>query len=226
VVSVDYTAKGYFSTNPTPHTLHAGMPSSSYVPLPTTMTHAELAQLQQDCIDRINAYRSGTLKFSNGTSDPGIPKPLLTHLEGDDVCSSEMALGDLAVNNQAGGCAGAHTNAFSCPGGNLGQNSCCYRPGNTYSSIRAQLYSCLQQMWDEGEGLPDNAAFSASNGHWYNMRRADAHYAECGFAYTANGAVWMNQDFMGSTSQVPTTCSCDGANVGDPDGCGGTCVAN
>lgn len=223
-MSVDFTAKGYFTANP--HAYHDGMPSDAYVPLPAGMTYGELAQLQQDCIDRVNLYRSGVLKFSNGTSDPGVPKPPLTHLMGNDVCSSTAALGDLYVNNGAGGCAGAHTNAFSCPGGNFGQNTCCLRSGSTYATIRSQLYSCLQQMWDEGIGLPDNASFTSSNGHWYNMRRAASVYAQCGFAFTASGRVWMNQDYLSSPGQVPLTCSCAGKSIGDPDGCGGTCVAN
>jgi hypothetical protein len=221
---VDYSARGYFTANP--RTFHDGMPSASYVPLPPGMTHAELAQLQQDCIDRINLYRSGALKFTGGTSDPGVPKPPLTHLMGNNSCSSASALGDLYVNGGGGGCAGAHTNAFSCPGGNSGQNSCCLRSGATYAAVRAQLFSCLQQMWDEGIGLPDNAPFTSSNGHWHNMRRATNLYAQCGFAFTANGRVWMNQDFMWGPGQVPLTCSCEGRNPGDPDGCGGLCVTN
>src|SRR5262249_14290139 len=112
------------------------------------------------------------------------------------------------------------------PGGNIGQNTCCFRSGSTYATIRAQLYACLQSMWDEGVGLPDNSGFTQSNGHWYNMRRSDAQYAECGFAFTADGHGWMNQDYMASRGQVPVSCSCAGNNVGDPDGCGGTCVAN
>jgi hypothetical protein len=202
------------------------MPSTSYVPLPAGMTYGDLVQLQQDCVDRVNLYRNGTLKFTGGSSDPGVPKPPLTHVMGNDVCAAEMALGDLFVNNGAGGCAGAHTNAFSCPGGNTGQNTCCFRYGTTYSAVRAQLYSCLQQMWDEGIGLADNSTFTSSNGHWYNMRRATNLYAQCGFAFTANGGLWMNQDYMSNPGQVALTCSCTGKNVGDSDGCGGTCVAD
>ena len=222
-VAVDFTAMGYYSSGAI---FHAGMPSASYLPLPTVLTHAQLAQLQTDCIDRINGYRDGTFKFTGGSSDPGVPKPALTHLMGNDRCSSAQALGDLLVNNGAGGCAGAHTNAFSCPlSGGGGQNSCCARSGSTYSAIRAQLFSCLQQMWDEGIGLPDNAPFTGANGHWHNMRNQNLHYAHCGFGFSAGGVVWMNQDFSGGApGGVSLVCSCAGKNIGDPDGCGGLCV--
>jgi hypothetical protein len=172
-------------------------------------------------------YRSGTLKFSDGSSDPGVPKPSLTHLMGNDVCSSDQALGDLYVNNNAGGCTGAHANFGSCPwAGSAGQNTCCFRTATTYSAIRSQLYSCLQAMWDEGIGLPDNAPFTSSDGHWYNMRNAGYGFAHCGFAYNTGGGLWMNQDFTGSApAGAPLTCSCVGKNIGDPDGCGRTCVS-
>jgi hypothetical protein len=222
--TLDVTASGYWASS----TLHLGLPPGNYVELPSALTHSQLDQLQQDCIDRINAYRSGALKFSNGTSDPGVPKPALTHLMGADVCSTDQALGDLYVNNGAGGCAGAHTNAFSCPfSGHAGQNTCCSRSGSTYSAIQSQLYNCLQQMWDEGTELPDNTAYSSAVGHWYNMRNSQFGYASCGFAFSSANVVWMNQDFTGGQpSGVPVTCSCAGKQVGDPDGCGRTCVSN
>jgi hypothetical protein len=79
-------------------------------------------------------------------------------------------------------------------------------------------------MWDEGIGLPDNAAFSSANGHWYNMRKTGHTEVSCGFAFGVGGKVWMNQDFTASRpASVPQTCSC--ASVGASDGCGGTCLA-
>jgi hypothetical protein len=81
-------------------------------------------------------------------------------------------------------------------------------------------------MWDEGIGLPDNAAFTQADGDWWNMRNANYAWAHCGFGFDAAGTVWMNQDFDNSrVATVPITCSCAGENVGDSDGCGGTCVA-
>jgi hypothetical protein len=121
-------------------------------------------------------------------------------------------------------CDGAHTNAFSCPiASSAGQNTCCLRTGSTYASIQSQLYSCLQQMWDEGEGQPANPTCGSTNGHWCNMRSTTFKYASCGFAYTSTGKLWMNQDFTaGLPSGVPATCTC--TTAGASDGCGGICV--
>lgn len=222
---LDFTALGWFT--PAPATFHPGLPSASFVTKPAGLTYAELEQLQQDCVDRINLYRSGTLTFSDSSSDPGVPKPALQHLMGGDRCSSAQALGDLVVNNGAGGCVGMNSNSFSCPSqGIVAQNTCCARSGSTYAAIRGQLFSCLQGMWDEGIGLPDNAAYTTADGHWWNMRNATSAWVSCGFAFDAAGTVWMNQDFAsGRLASVPATCSCAGENVGDGDGCGGTCVA-
>jgi hypothetical protein len=222
---LDLTTLGWFT--PAPATFHPGLPSTSYVAKPAALTYAELEQLHEDCIDRINLYRAGTLKFSDGSSDPGVPKPAVLHMMGNDRCSSAQALGDLVLNNGAGGCVAAHANALSCPAQfNAGQNTCCARTGSTYSEIRSQLFACLQGMWDEGVGLPDNAASTPANGHWWNMRRASSTWVFCGFAFDVAGTVWMNQDFAtGRADTVPSTCSCAGKNVGDGDDCGGTCVA-
>lgn len=225
--AVDYTARGYYTRSGGVPTFHPGMPSSAFRALPATLTHGELERLQHDCIDRINQYRAGAVRFSNGTADPGVPKPPLTHFSGNDVCSSQQALGDLYANGGAGGCAASHTNAFTCPwSAGVGQNSCCFRTASTYAAIRTQLFQCLQGMWDEGIGQPDDAGFTLRNGHWFNMRSSGFRYAHCGFAFTANGGVWMNQDFTERAPEgVPLTCSCAGKRVGDADGCGGTCVS-
>lgn len=221
---VDFTARGYYRPGGGSSTFTMGIPAG-YVALPAGLTYTQLAQLQQDCVDRINQYRAGTLRFSNGTSDPGVPRTALNHLMGNDRCSSAQALGDMVVNGGAGGCAGAHSNAFSCPWtGSVGQNTCCMRTGATYADIRSQLYSCLQSMWDEGTGMPSNAAYTSANGHWYNMRSSAFTQVSCGFAFDSRGRVWMNQDFSaGRPASVAQTCACTAA--GAPDGCGATCVA-
>lgn len=222
---VDYTARGYYRRTGTTPMYNAGLPSSSYLLLPPGMTRTQLAQLQQDCVNRINQYRAGTLRFTNGTADPGVPRAALNHLMGNDVCSTAQALGDLVVNGGAGGCTGAHTNAFSCPwSGSVGQNTCCLRTGSTYAAIQGQLYACLQSMWDEGQGMPSNATYTTANGHWYNMRNSAFTQVSCGFAFDNRGHVWMNQDFTATRpAAVAQTCSCSA--VGASDGCGGVCAA-
>lgn len=221
---VDFTARGYYRRSGGSTMYAAGLPTG-YRKLPTGMTYTQLAQLQRDCVDRINQYRAGTLRFSNGTADPGVPRTALNHLQGNNACSSAQAVGDMVINNGAGGCAGAHATSFNCPwSGSVGQNTCCMRPGSNYSDIRTQLYSCLQSMWDEGIGMPNNATFTSANGHWFNMRSSAFTQVSCGFGFDDRGRVWMNQDFSaGRPASVAQLCSC-GA-VGAADGCGATCVS-
>lgn len=221
---IDFTARGYYRRAGSGATFTMGLPTG-YRRLPTGLTYTQLAQLQRDCVDRINQYRAGMLRFSNGTADPGVPRTALNHLQGNNACSSAQAVGDMVINNGAGGCAGAHATSFNCPwSGSVGQNTCCMRTGSNYSDIRSQLYSCLQSMWDEGIGMPSNATFTAANGHWFNMRSSAFTQVSCGFGFDDRGRVWMNQDFSaGRPGSVAQTCSC-GA-VGSADGCGATCVA-
>lgn len=221
---VDYTARGYFQRGSLPP-LTPGIPAG-YVARPAGMTYSELAQLQQDCVDRINAYRAGALTFTGGGADPGVPRASLAHLMGNNRCSSAAALGDMVVNSSGGSlCAGASTNAFSCPfAGSAAQNSCCLRTASSYAQVRTQLFACLQSMWDEGVGQPNNAPFSTAIGHWFNMRNSALTQVSCGFAFDDRGRVWMTQDFSGARpASVAQTCSC--ATVGGDDGCGGVCVA-
>jgi hypothetical protein len=218
-ISVDYTITGYYKSR----TYYDGQPPSGFITRPSTITPSELEQLHVDCVNRINMYRSGALKFSNGASDSNVLAGLnpTTERYGSNMCSSEGAMGDLIANVAGGGgCAGAHTNAFVCPGGgNRAQNSCCGRGGGswgdqtsytTYSSVRSQLYSCLQQMWDEGMGS------SGELGHWQTMRSTLYNSVSCGFAWTSNGRVMMTQDFYdsGVTSCNPSCSTCGGS-----DGC-------
>ena len=104
---VDYTVESYFSGK----TKIAGIPSGSYVARPAAISPCELEQLHTDCINRINMYRSGALKFTDGTSDPDVVSgrsPLL-EATGANQCSSEASLGDLKINVEGGGgCAGGH----------------------------------------------------------------------------------------------------------------------
>lgn len=216
---VNYQALGYYGDG---KVYIAGLPpanAKTYVTLPGTLTPCDLETLQNACIDRINQYRNGTLRFTNGQADPGVPKPRLNHNTNNNRCANAMAFGDLWSNGGAGGCTAGHKNAFACPGSNSGQNSCCYRSGTTVTAIQNQLFGCLQQMWDEGQGLADNAAFTSANGHWYNMRANNNIWASCSFAFTSDGGLWMNQDFF---TAGQNTCACPGA-AGTSDSCSGTC---
>ncbi len=79
------------------------------------MTYADLGALHQYCVDRINMYRSGQLKFSDNSADLKMPVSPLIHYQGNDVCSNEAALGDMV--GSSGGCDNGHANAFVCGGG-------------------------------------------------------------------------------------------------------------
>jgi len=147
-VCVDYTVDGWFKDK-SPQT---GLPSSQFVARPPGINECELAQLHRDCVDRINMYRSGALKFSDGTKDSNVQAglELLVETTGNNQCSSEAAMGDLVVNVEgSGGCDGAHENAFVC-GFSVGgaQNSCCGRGGgsfgakktlDTYAEVQTEL---------------------------------------------------------------------------------------
>lgn len=136
-VCVDYTVDGYYATGGS-QSLTDGLPSSAFIDRPPTLSSCELERLHSDCIERLNLYRAGALKFSDGTEDSNVAAGLdpLDESTGANECSSEQALGDLNynVNNEnEGGCAGAHYTAFSCPsGGAAAQNSCCARGGGAF----------------------------------------------------------------------------------------------
>ena len=183
-------------------------------------------------------YRAGTKKFSNGADSAAVVAGLtpMTELTAAHQCSSRQAFGDLVKNVEGGGmCAGAHHTAGTCPG-HSGQNSCCGRGDgsmterriDTYSTVKAELYGCLQNMWDEGEL---GHSIWPDTGHYDTMASAELTHASCGFAWTAGGRVMMNQDF---TQNVPNEfknaeCHCNGKAAGASDGCAsrfgaGTCV--
>lgn len=198
---VDYTGEGYFKAKG--KALTRGLPSSDFVHRPAQLSVCELEQLHSDCVARINKYRAGALKFKDGSDDDKVKtglKPLVEATAGNR-CSSQQALGDLHYNvRNGGGCAGGHHTAFTCPWTrSTGQNSCCARGAGafgvwdrnryeTYSQVRDALYECLQMMWDEG-------VTPGQKGHWETMRSPDFTYAHCGFAWSAQGRVFMNQDF-------------------------------
>jgi len=212
-VCVDYTPEGYFSSR---STYQEGIPAT-FVNRPATLSQCELEQLHVDCVDRINMYRSGALKFSDGTTDSNVAAGLsvLTELTGNNQCSSHQALGDLVRAKPLGfGCKAGHYTAFSCGGG--AQNSCCaWHQETTYSGVKRKLFDCLQAMWDEGIN-------PGEKGHWETMRSTSYTYASCGFAWDEDGMMNMNQDFYRDELKQP--CSCEGKQPGESDGCGGSCA--
>jgi len=201
---------GYYKP-PTPNGPYvSGLPadsgSLSYTALPPGLSCADLANVHKLCVSRINEYRAGTRRFSNGLADSalGSPQPL-KYASGMDKCHSEITLGDFAL---MGSCsAGAHQNAWNCKGygGSFGQNLCCPRPissTDTFNSLVNSMYGCLQQMWDEGQ---DPGA--GVDGHWLNMKAAGFNYASCGFAFGTSGSspyVLMTQNFGGYYSGATT----------------------
>lgn len=237
-VCVDYTNDKHYDD---PGNLKNSVPASTngktFITRPPTLSECELEQLHRDCVERINEYRTGQLKFSDGTSDPkvdasvqgsGTTIPVLDEMTGTNECSSSQALGDLKINVEQGdGCEGAHSTAGSCPGHNA-QNACCARGGGafgwmsspivTYDTIKETLFECLQDMWDEG-----SPSYTGTDiGHWQTMRNEQYTEVSCGFAWTEDGRVWMNQDFSRSGTSNPA-CSCYGKSPGQSDGCGGQC---
>lgn len=207
---------------------------TAFTSRPKTISVCELEQLQHDCVDRINMYRSGALLFSDGTEDANVKAFLcepLIHATGNVRCSSAAAMGDLhynVLNNPgADGCVGAHKNAFVCDWKRrASQNACCARGDGawgrfdrakylTYALVRPEMNKALQTMWDEG--IKDG-----KKGHWETMRSTTFRYVQCGFAWTKTGRVVINQDFSQGEPNVDA-CSCQDKGHGDPDGCGGKC---
>jgi len=230
-VCVDYSADAYYPAKGS--ALVEGLPNVDFVSRPATLSVCELEKLHTECVARINKYRSGALKFSDGTDDSNVVAPgglqPLAEATGTNECSSQQALGDLFYNVQnGGGCAGAHHTAGTCPWkSSYAQNSCCARGGGsfgqnqalaTYEDVRDELFDCLQQMWDEG-------ITPGQKGHWETMRNPKYDVAHCGFAFTASGRLMATQDFAGGFKDSYVSCSCSGKPAGADDGCGGTCIA-
>jgi hypothetical protein len=166
-------------------------------------------------------YRTGALKFADGTTDSNVAEGLrvLKESTSNNQCSSHQALGDLVASKPLGfKCEMAHHTAFSCAGMHQ-QNACCvYYKETRYSGVKERLFSCLKSMWDEGIGISKNGM----TGHWKNMRNPVYTHVSCGFAWDEDGNLAMNQDFFVSETKQP--CSCEGKQPGESDGCGGSCA--
>jgi len=219
---INHRIKGYYQKIDGTTTRIRGLPPSGTFPspipdnppvgydfviLPTGLTKCDLIEIADYTVDQINKYRSGELKFLDGTDDPDVlaagPGGLspLTHAYGNTRCSGEAAMGSL-VNNYAlgGGCAAAHAFSFTCPWkGAAAQNSCCAR-GHfswgrwdtaqhlTKESVKGQVDNCLRAMWNEG--IKDG-----QKGHWMTMKSPTYNYISIGIAWSAQGRVNMQQNF-------------------------------
>jgi len=141
---VDFTVDGWFKDR-VPQT---GLPSSLFVARPPSISQCELAQLHRDCVDRINLYRLGALKFSDGAQDSNVQAVLepLAETTGNNQCSSEAAMGDLQYNvEHGGGCAGMHQNVFSCDWQRRAtRTSCCARGPAAAPSASLDSYAAVR----------------------------------------------------------------------------------
>jgi len=64
----DYTIKSYF----TGKVAQSIRPRPPFVNRPAGIDECGLEELHRFCVDRINAYRSGAIKFKDGTDDPDV----------------------------------------------------------------------------------------------------------------------------------------------------------
>ena len=139
-------------------------------------TPASSGDLHQDCVDRINQFR---------TQCACLP-PLSRSTDGE-ACADQMAEYDAAKNTAHAG----YTDKICKPSG--AQNSC---PG--YSSNNQVISLCLQQMWDEGPPPTnpcDDDCFQ-EYGHFINMTSTSSTKVACGFYTTSAGKVWAVQNFL------------------------------
>ncbi|HYP99180.1 MAG TPA: CAP domain-containing protein [Polyangiaceae bacterium] len=137
---------------------------------------ASSGDLQQDCVDRINQFR---------TQCACLP-PLARGTDGE-ACANQMAEYDAAKNTAHAG----YTDKICTPSG--AQNSC---PG--YSSNNQVISLCLQQMWDEGPPPtnPCDGDCFQMYGHYINMTTKTSTKVACGFFTTSAGKVWSVQNFL------------------------------
>ena len=197
---------------------HKGLPPSGEsinkidnIPLSFSFSRATISKnsllrkLHSRCVKRINMYRDGTLKFSNGENDEDVLKGRKPLIESkvNNRCTNEQAYGTLyRAYGTGGGCTSPHYNSFHCSWkGKASQNSCCSRGHFSWGTYDKALYTmddidriglelnnCLQTMWDEGFK-------SGVDGHWKTMKNADYNYVSCGFAISDQGRLLMTQDF-------------------------------
>jgi len=137
---------------------------------------ASSGDLHQDCVDRINQFRTQCACL-----------PPLTRNKDGEACADQMAEYDAGKNTAHAG----YTDKICQPSG--AQNEC---PG--YSSNSQVISLCMQQMWDEGPPpmTPCDGACFEKYGHFINMTSTSSTKVSCGFYTTASGKVWAPQNFL------------------------------
>jgi hypothetical protein len=119
----------------------------------------------QICVDKINAFRA-TLGL-----------PAYARWSEKEACVGEEAQTDYQ-NNQP------HSGFGHCQ--EWAQNECPDWP----SPAEGMIAGCLQMMWNEGPGSPQQG-----HGHYVNMSSTQYTRVACGFYTTPQGKVWATQDF-------------------------------
>lgn len=132
-------------------------------------------QSRQDCVDRINGFRS-TLGL-----------PALARWTAAEACTDMQAQNDQTAGS-------AHANFGDCD--EWAQNTC---PG--WSSIDGIIQDCFQSMWDEGPPpvMPCTGQCYTDHGHYINMSSTGYTKVACGFYEYTNAMgkqrVWHNSNF-------------------------------
>ncbi|MEO8982470.1 MAG: CAP domain-containing protein [Polyangiaceae bacterium] len=132
--------------------------------------------LHQDCVDRINQFRTQCACL-----------PALTRNKDGEACADQMAEYDAGKNTAHAG----YSDKICQPSG--AQNEC---PG--YSSNDQVISLCIQQMWEEGPppSNPCEGDCFEKYGHFINMTSTSTTNVSCGFYTTAAGKVWAVQNFL------------------------------
>jgi len=119
----------------------------------------------QMCVDIINGYRAT------------IGLPAYQRWTAEEACASGQAAADAAAMSP-------HSTFMQCT--ELAQNECSgYTGGDPAQVIKV----CLGNMWSEGPGTGN------AHGHYNNMASASFTKVACGPTVTADGHVWVVQDF-------------------------------
>lgn len=210
--------RGYYSS---PTRYVSGAPPASSLKLvlqPDFLTCEEVERLNAHCVEQINRFRAGELRFTGGFADFHLGQLLpLRDASNNARCEAEAALGSFAstgLNN----CSVAKTpvNACGAMAGVWRQSTCCPRnAGGTYASVRLALDTCLQEQFDQGLSMDEEGARTAD---WLNIKSPTSAYASCGFAFgktpSGGNVVLMTQNYAsryspqaGSSTKAPTTSS-------------------
>jgi uncharacterized protein YkwD len=124
------------------------------------------AAARQRCIDVTNQYRAQV----------GVT-PLTPAPASQQSCASAQAARDAQLGQPHGSFGQCNENA---------QNECPSFSGTPEAAVEA----CLKLMFDEGPGE------GPAHGHYNNMTRPSYGQVACGFSVTADGKVWIVQNFF------------------------------